>query len=72
MTSQMRRSAVSVPANIAEGFARATAPDKARHYNIARSSLEELRYYLILANALGYANTNEFGPTIDIIGRMLT
>lgn len=53
LTSQMRRAAVSVPANIAEGFKKKTLPDKARFLNIAQGSLEECRYYLILAKDLG-------------------
>ncbi len=46
LTSQIRRAAVSVPANIAEGFKKRTKPDKARYMNIAQASLEECRYYL--------------------------
>ena len=56
LTSQFRRAAVSVPANIAEGFKRRTVPDKIRFLNIAQSSLEECRYYLILVQDLGYNN----------------
>jgi four helix bundle protein len=54
LTSQMRRSAVSVPANIAEGFAKRGIKDKCNFYNIAQGSLEELKYYLILSKDLGY------------------
>ena len=54
LTSQMRRSAVSTAANIAEGFVRLGKPDKLRFYNIAQGSLEETKYYLILAGNLGY------------------
>src|SRR6516225_7313508 len=43
---QMRRAAVSVPANIAEGFRRRGKADKARYMNMAEASLEESRYYL--------------------------
>src|SRR4029077_15481678 len=46
---QTRRAAVSVPANIAEGFRRRGKVDKARFMNLAEGSLEECRYYLILA-----------------------
>ena len=53
----MRRAAVSVPANIAEGFRRRGKPDKARFMNMAEGSLEECRYYLILAQDLGYGDT---------------
>ena len=54
LSSQMRRSAVSVPANIAEGFKRKGKNDKCNFYNMAAASLEELRYYLILVKDLGY------------------
>jgi four helix bundle protein len=72
LVSQMRRAAVSVPANIAEGFKKRGSKDKANFYNIAQGSLEELRYYFILARDLGYmrelvAQTSAF----DEIGRML-
>jgi four helix bundle protein len=48
LTSQFRRAAISVPANIAEGFKKRGKPDKVRFMNIAEGSLEECRYYLIL------------------------
>jgi four helix bundle protein len=57
LTMQLRRSAVSVPANIAEGFKKRGKADKARVLNIAEGSLEEARYYLRLAEDLGYVNT---------------
>jgi four helix bundle protein len=53
LSSQIRRAAVSVPANIAEGFKKKTPSKKARFMNIAQGSLEEVRYYLILARDLG-------------------
>src|SRR6266581_6245867 len=55
---QMRRAAVSIPANIAEGFRRRGKADKARYMNMAEASLEESRYYLILAQDLGYGDTS--------------
>lgn len=54
LTSQLRRAAVSVPANFAEGFKKIGKPDKLRFYNIAQGSLEECRYYLILTQDLNY------------------
>jgi four helix bundle protein len=54
LTSQMRRAAISVPANIAEGFSKRGRSDKARFMNTAQASLEEVRYYFILARDLGY------------------
>jgi four helix bundle protein len=58
LTSQMRRAAVSVPANLAEGFKKRGVRDKLNFYNIAQGSLEELRYYLILSKDLGYVPEN--------------
>ncbi len=71
LTSQLRRAAVSVPANFAEGFKKRSRPDKLRFYNIAQGSLEECRYYLILANDLGYANTQLQMKLLEEVSRML-
>ncbi len=59
LTSQLQRAAVSVPANIAEGFKRLGQADKVRFYNIAETSLEEVKYYFILSKDLGYIPDNE-------------
>ena len=58
LTSQFRRAAVSIPANIAEGFKKKTKPDKAKFLNIAQGSSEECRYYLILSNDLDYGDSS--------------
>ena len=71
LSSQMRRAAVSVPANIAEGFSRRGRSDKARFLNTAQSSLEELRYYFILAKDLDYLSKDVSFGEIDDIARML-
>lgn len=72
LTSQIRRAAVSVPANIAEGFKRNGLADKIRFYNISQASLEEVRYYFILINDLGYAQTKVLLKDIDEVSRMLS
>jgi four helix bundle protein len=72
LISQMRRSAVSVPANIAEGFKKRGSKDKVRFYNIAQGSLEELRYYFILCRDLDYLKiNNEQFEIFETIGKML-
>ena len=71
LTSQLRRAAVSVPANIAEGFVKRGRADKLRFYNIAQGSLEEARYYLLLAHDLEYANTDALLVQLDEVSRML-
>lgn len=52
LTLQMRRAAVSIPSNIAEGFGRQTRPDLLRHLRIARGSLNELATQIELATEL--------------------
>jgi four helix bundle protein len=71
LTSQIRRAAVSVSANIAEGFKRATVGDKLRHFNIAQGSLEEVRYYLILALDLEYFDTRNLHEDLEEVSRLL-
>jgi four helix bundle protein len=67
----MRRAAVSIPANIAEGFKRRGKTDKARFMNIAEGSLEESRYYLILAEDLRYARTEAPMNVLEEASRLL-
>jgi four helix bundle protein len=71
LTAQMRRAAVSIPANIAEGFGKRSRADKARHMNIAEGSLEESRYYLILARDLGYGEPADLAPLLEEVSRLL-
>ena len=59
LTSQMRRAAVSVPANIAEGLGRNSTKELLRYLAIARGSLSELDTYLVLTRELGYASSTE-------------
>jgi four helix bundle protein len=71
LTSQMRRAAVSVPANIAEGFKKRGPRDKVRVFNIGQGSLDESLYYLILSNDLHYADALTLRPRLDEISKML-
>ena len=71
LASQMRRAAVSIPANIAEGFKRRGKADKVRFMNIAEASLEEARYYLLLAKDLQYGETDLAMKLIEEVSRLL-
>lgn len=72
LVSQMRRAAVSVPANIAEGFKRHGLQDKIRFYNVAEGSLEELKYFIFLSHDLGYIATDQDLTTqSETVGRLL-
>lgn len=71
LTSQLRRSAISVPANIAEGFKKKGKADKLRFMNIAQGSLEEARYYLILAKDLDYGDNDKISDLLETVSRLL-
>jgi four helix bundle protein len=71
LSQQMRRSAVSIPANIAEGFRRRGKADKVRFLNMAEGSIEECRYYLILAQDLAYGDTTALTALIEEVSKML-
>jgi four helix bundle protein len=67
----MRRAAISIPANIAEGFRKRGANDKTRFLNAAQGSLEESRYYLILTQDLGYGATTEIESLLEEVSKLL-
>jgi len=71
LISQFRRAAVSIPANIAEGFKKRGKPDKARFINIAQGSLEEARYYLYLSRDLGYCDPQRGLLQIEEVSKLL-
>lgn len=71
LTSQLRRAAVSISANIAEGFKKRGRPDKVRFLNIAQGSLEECRYYLILAKDLNYGDTTLLKSQLEEVSKLL-
>jgi four helix bundle protein len=62
---------VSIAANIAEGFRKRGRADKARFFNIAQGSVEECRYYLILARDLAYGETCELCSALAEVSRLL-
>ena len=71
LSSQMRRAAISIAANIAEGFRKRGRADKVRFMNIAEGSIEESRYYLILAQDLGYGQTENLMNSLEEASRLL-
>lgn len=74
LISQMRRAAVSVPANLAEGFKRQSNRDFAHFVNISAASLEEVRYHLLLSSDLEYMDALKkvvLEENCDEVARML-
>ena len=74
LTSQVRRAAVSVPANIAEGNGRDHRREYLYHLSLAHGSLMELETHLVLASRLGYVQAKEVSSvlaTAGEVGRML-
>jgi four helix bundle protein len=81
IVSQLRRSAASVSANIAEGFGRRTTKELLRCLQISRGELEETRYFMILSRDLKHISPAEFesinnhcdsvGQLINALGRSL-
>ena len=71
LTSQFRRAAISVAANIAEGFRKTGKPDKCRYMNISQGSLEECRYYLILSRDLGYSDIQGLMYQLEEVSKLL-
>lgn len=74
LVSQMRRAAISIPANIAEGVKKKTTRDFLHFLNIAQSSLEELKYYFELSVDLKYINQRVYEEMLmnaNEVGAML-
>ena len=71
LTSQLRRSASSIPANFVEGFRKRTKPDKLKFYNIAQGSADECLYHLILAHDLRYTDTSALQVDLEEVSRLL-
>ncbi|MBV8879077.1 MAG: four helix bundle protein [Planctomycetaceae bacterium] len=72
LTPQMQRAALSIPANITEGFGRRRPKDKARFYNIAEASADEVHYYFIFATRMRYlARRSPFQDPLIEVPKML-
>lgn len=73
LTAQMRRCAVSIPSNIAEGSARASRKELAQFLSVAKGSLSELETQMLIAADLGYLDMkHEIFGLADRVGRLLT
>ena len=71
LTAQFKRAAISIAANIAEGYKKTGKADKARLMNIAQGSIEECQYYLILSQDLRYGENEHLLKLLDEISKML-
>jgi len=71
LTSQVRRSASSVAANIAEAFKKKGPKDKLRMLNIAQGSLSETEYHILLASDLKYADVNLIQDNVEQVSKLL-
>jgi four helix bundle protein len=71
LTAQFKRAAISIAANIAEGYQERGKADKAGLMNIAQGSIEECQYYLILSHDLGYGENEHLIKLLDEVGKML-
>ncbi len=73
LTSQMRRAAISIPSNIAEGVARGGSKEYVHFLNISRGSLSELDTQLDIAHMLGYLpSSHSIFENINTVGRLLS
>ena len=73
LTAQMRRAAVSIPSNLAEGAARSSKKELAQFINIAKGSLSELETQMIIASELGYlSREHEIFAHLDRVGKLLS
>ena len=70
LTSQVRRAAVSIPSNIAEGYGRSHRGDYLRFLSIARGSLSDVETQLIVAGRLKFASREDLNPAWELCQRM--
>jgi four helix bundle protein len=74
LTAQIRRAAVSIPANIAEGHGREHLGDYLHHLSVTNGSLMELETHFLIANRLAYLRMNEIEALLELsaeVSRML-
>ncbi|OGY44333.1 MAG: four helix bundle protein [Candidatus Buchananbacteria bacterium RIFCSPHIGHO2_01_FULL_39_14] len=74
LVSQIRRAVVSIASNIVEGFNRRSIKDSLNFYNISRSSLEEVKYQLLVVHDLDYISELDYQNVVsqcDKVGKML-
>ena len=74
LTSQIRRAAISIPANIAEGYGRRRRGDYLQHLSIANGSLKELETHFLITLRLGHLTQDEIQPVLELasdVGKML-
>jgi four helix bundle protein len=71
LSSQFRRAAVSIPANIAEGYRKSGMKDKIRFYNIAEGSINECSYYLRLASDLHYGENDKMNMLLIEVSELI-
>jgi four helix bundle protein len=72
LSAQVRRAAISIAANIVEGFKKRGFKGKIRFFNITEGSLEECRYYLILIKDLEYADTAKLEKLLEEVSKLLS
>lgn len=70
LTAQFKRAAISVAANIAEGYKKKGKADKVRLMNVSQGSVEECQYYLILSRELAYGNHSYMCTLLDEVSKM--
>ena len=66
LANQLRRAAVSIASNIVEGFKRKSLKDRLHFYNMSNSSVEEVKYQLLLAKDLNYINEDLYKKVIEL------
>ena len=66
LTSQMRRAAVSITSNIAEGFSRKSYKEKVNFYSMAQGSLTELQSQLLISRDIGYISPEEYNEILAL------